>query len=109
MKNYKKKKPIVLETEMGDVIAIRHMAEWAFVKSFMNRPAGDYETEVCDIRLKDKEYEKAITILEEHLADFSKHGKKQALEILISCCDQIGDKEKKEEYEKRLKELEEED
>ena len=21
---------------------------WAFVKSFMNRPAGDYETEVCD-------------------------------------------------------------
>ena len=33
---------------------------WAFVKSFMNRPAGDYETEVCDIRLKDKQYEKAI-------------------------------------------------
>ena len=33
---------------------------WAFVKSFMNRPAGDYETEVCDIRLKDKEYEKAL-------------------------------------------------
>ena len=30
---------------------------WAFVKSFMNRPPGDYETEVCDIRLKDKEYE----------------------------------------------------
>jgi len=33
---------------------------WAFVRSFMNRPAGDYETEVCDIRLKDKLYEKAI-------------------------------------------------
>ena len=33
---------------------------WAFVRSFMNRPAGDYETEVCDIRLKDKQYEKAI-------------------------------------------------
>ena len=33
---------------------------WAFVKSFMNRPPGDYETEVCDIRLKDKKYEKAI-------------------------------------------------
>ena len=23
---------------------------WGFVRSFMNRPAGDYETEVCDIR-----------------------------------------------------------
>ena len=33
---------------------------WAFVRSFMNRPAGDYETEVCDIRLKDKEYEQAL-------------------------------------------------
>tara|TARA_B100000287_G_scaffold49226_1_gene43617 strand:- start:981 stop:1607 length:627 start_codon:yes stop_codon:yes gene_type:complete len=33
---------------------------WAFVKSFMNRPPGDYETEVCDIRLKDKEYDKAL-------------------------------------------------
>jgi len=33
---------------------------WAFVRSFMNRPAGDYETEVCDIRLKDKQYEKAV-------------------------------------------------
>ena len=33
---------------------------WAFVRSFMNRPAGDYETEVCDIRLKDKEFEKAL-------------------------------------------------
>jgi tetratricopeptide (TPR) repeat protein len=33
---------------------------WAFVKSFMNRPAGDYETEVCDIRLKDKQYDLAL-------------------------------------------------
>ena len=33
---------------------------WAFVRSFMNRPAGDYETEVCDMRLKDKLYDKAI-------------------------------------------------
>ena len=33
---------------------------WGFVKSFMNRPAGDYETEVCDIRLKDKKYEEAL-------------------------------------------------
>ena len=32
----------------------------AVVKSFMNRPPGDYETEVCDIRLKDKEYGKII-------------------------------------------------
>ena len=33
---------------------------FAFVRSFMNRPGGDYETEVCDIRLKDKQYEKAV-------------------------------------------------
>ena len=33
---------------------------WAFVRSFMDRPPGDYETEVCDIRLKDKEYERAL-------------------------------------------------
>ena len=33
---------------------------WALVRSFMNRPAGDYETEVCDMRLKDKLYNKAI-------------------------------------------------
>ena len=33
---------------------------WGFVKSFMNRPPGDYETEVCDIRLKDKKYEQAL-------------------------------------------------
>tara|TARA_Y100000590_G_scaffold414138_1_gene510750 strand:- start:243 stop:863 length:621 start_codon:yes stop_codon:yes gene_type:complete len=33
---------------------------WALIKSFMNRPPGDYETEVCDIRLKDKKYNEAI-------------------------------------------------
>ena len=33
---------------------------WAFVKSFMNRPPGDYHTEVCDIRLKDKKYTQAL-------------------------------------------------
>ena len=33
---------------------------WAFVRSFMDRPAGDYETEVCDIRLKDKKYGQAL-------------------------------------------------
>mgnify|MGYP001280352151 CR=1 FL=1 len=33
---------------------------WAFVKSFMNRPPGDYHTEVCDIRLKDKKYDEAL-------------------------------------------------
>ena len=33
---------------------------WALVRSFMNRPLGDYETEVCDMRLKDKLYDKAI-------------------------------------------------
>ena len=33
---------------------------WGLVRSFMNRPPGDYETEVCDIRLKDKKYEQAL-------------------------------------------------
>ena len=33
---------------------------WGFVRSFMDRPPGDYETEVCDIRLKDKLYDQAI-------------------------------------------------
>ena len=33
---------------------------WALVKSFINRPPGDYETEVCDIRLKDKKYDEAL-------------------------------------------------
>jgi len=33
---------------------------WALIRSFMNRPPGDYETEVCDKRLKDKLYDKAI-------------------------------------------------
>ncbi|MEK9716690.1 MAG: tetratricopeptide repeat protein [Pelagibacteraceae bacterium] len=33
---------------------------WAIVSSFMNRPPGDYETEVCDNRLKDKLWDEAI-------------------------------------------------
>ena len=33
---------------------------WALVKSFIERPPGDYETEVCDIRLKDKKYTQAL-------------------------------------------------
>ena len=34
---------------------------WALVKSFIERPPGDYETEVCDIRLKDKKYDEALS------------------------------------------------
>ncbi len=33
---------------------------WALVRSFMNRPPGDYKTEVCDMRLKDKLYDQAL-------------------------------------------------
>ena len=33
---------------------------WGFVRSFMDRPPGDYETEICDIRLKDKKYDEAL-------------------------------------------------
>ena len=40
---------------------------WGFVRSFMDRPPGDYETEVCDIRLKDEKYDKALEAANEAL------------------------------------------
>ena len=46
---------------------------WAFVKSFKNRPPGDYHTEVCDNRLKDKEYEKALKAANEALEKTPNH------------------------------------
>ena len=46
---------------------------WAFVRSFMNRPPGDYETEVCDIRLKDKEYKQALEAANKALDKTSNH------------------------------------
>jgi len=39
---------------------------WGFVRSFMDRPPGDYETEVCDIRLKDKKYYKIKNKIKEY-------------------------------------------
>jgi len=53
-----------------------------------------------------KEYQKAIDILEEHFINFEDYQKKWVLKILIRCCEKLENKEKKEEYEKRLKELE---
>ena len=46
---------------------------WALVRSFMNRPPGDYETEVCDMRLKDKLYDKAIQAANTALEKFPNH------------------------------------
>ena len=46
---------------------------WGFVRSFMNRPAGDYETEVCDIRLKDKKYDEALKAASEALTKTPYH------------------------------------
>ena len=46
---------------------------WAILKSYMNRPAGDYETEVCDIRLKDKLYEKALEAASKALEKMPNH------------------------------------
>ena len=37
---------------------------WALIRSFSNRAPGDYETTVCDNRLKDKLYDKAIKAAE---------------------------------------------
>ena len=46
---------------------------WGFIRSFMDRPPGDYETEVCDIRLKDKEYDKALEAANEALLKTPNH------------------------------------
>jgi len=46
---------------------------WGFVRSFMDRPPGDYETEVCDIRLKDKKYEEALEAANKALNKTSYH------------------------------------
>tara|TARA_Y100000590_G_scaffold401325_1_gene486093 strand:+ start:305 stop:931 length:627 start_codon:yes stop_codon:yes gene_type:complete len=46
---------------------------WGFVKSFMDRPPGDYETEVCDIRLKDKKYNQALEAANEALNKTPNH------------------------------------
>jgi len=39
----------------------------------MNRPLGDYETEVCDIRLKDKKYKQALEAADKALSKSSNH------------------------------------
>ena len=46
---------------------------WGFVRSFMDRPPGDYETEVCDIRLKDKKYEQALEAANKALSKTPNH------------------------------------
>ena len=46
---------------------------WGFVRSFMDRPGGDYETEVCDIRLKDKKYDQAIEAANKALTKTPNH------------------------------------
>ena len=46
---------------------------WGFVRSFMDRPPGDYETEVCEIRLKDKKYEQALEAANEALEKTPNH------------------------------------
>jgi tetratricopeptide (TPR) repeat protein len=46
---------------------------WAFVKSFKNRPPGDCHTEVCDNRLKDKLYVKALEAADTALKKMPNH------------------------------------
>ena len=46
---------------------------WGFVRSFMDRPPGDYETEVCDIRLKDKKYDEALEAANKALSKTPDH------------------------------------
>ena len=46
---------------------------WALEISYRVRPPGDYETEVCDIRLKDKLYDQAIAAANEALEKTPNH------------------------------------
>ena len=70
---------------------------WAFVKSFMNRPPGDYETEVCDIRLKDKKYDKALEAANNALNKTPNHRGAIMCKALVFIS--------KEEYSKAMQEL----
>ena len=56
---------------------------WGFVRSFMDRPAGDYETEVCDIRLKDKKYDQALEAANEALDKTPNHRAAMMCKALI--------------------------
>ena len=55
------------------ILTIVMFTIWGFVRSFMDRPPGDYETEVCDIRLKDKKYEQALEAANKALDLTSNH------------------------------------
>ena len=46
---------------------------WGFIRSFKDRPPGDYETEVCDIRLKDKKYDEALNAANKALSKTPNH------------------------------------
>ena len=46
---------------------------WSFIRSYKNRPPGDYETEVCDIRLKDKKYNQALEAANKALVKTPNH------------------------------------
>ena len=46
---------------------------WGFIRSFKDRPPGDYETEVCDIRLKDKKYDEALKAANKALSKTPNH------------------------------------
>lgn len=78
------------------------------IDSDCDNSADGYQLQGRYLR-KNEKYKEARKILEENLANFSEHGKIQAVETLISCCGKLGLKEKKEEYKKRLKELEDKD
>ena len=53
-------------------------------------------------------FAEAVEIITKHLGKFDDH-EWMAIKCLIRCFDKLGNKEKKEEYERKLKELEEKD
>ena len=46
---------------------------WAVIKSFKYKPLGDFETQLCDMRLTDKQYDKALEAAEQALIKTPNH------------------------------------
>ena len=69
---------------------------WSFIRSYKNRPPGDYETEVCDIRLKDKKYGQALESANKALIKTPNHRGAMMCKALVYISQKKYDKANKE-------------